>query len=214
MNNAVKISAIIIAVVVLFISVGFLYDNLSEDYGTDKLYNPQENINDGKIEEEPEQESDDSCNSVSHSATQAQTEQESEYAAPDFTVIDENGNDVKLSDFKGKPVVINFWTTWCGYCVMEMPDFDEAAKKHTDVQFLMINVTDNQGETVEYATEFIEEQGFEFELFFDVYQDASLTYGVNSYPRTYFINADGELVTYAAGMLDAESLEKGIELIS
>ena len=213
MNNAVKISAVIIAVVVLFIGVSFLYNNLSEDYGTDKLYNPQENIND-KNNEQEHQEQSAPHSTGPQSDTQAGTEQESEYAAPDFTVIDENGNDVKLSDFKGKPVVINFWTTWCGYCVMEMPDFDEAAKKHTDVQFLMINVTDNQGETVEYATEFIEEQGFEFELFFDVYQDASLTYGVNSYPRTYFINADGELVTYAAGMIDAESLERGIELIS
>ena len=60
--------------------------------------------------------------------------------APDFTMEDANGKTVKLSDFQGKPVVLNFWTSWCGYCKEEMPYFESAYKEYGDrVQFIMLN---------------------------------------------------------------------------
>lgn len=68
-------------------------------------------------------------------------------AAPDFTAVDGEGNEVRLSDYQGKPVVLNFWATWCGYCKEEMPDFQTAFEKYPDVQFLMVNATDGVQET-------------------------------------------------------------------
>ncbi len=133
--------------------------------------------------------------------------------APDFTVVDYKGNKASLSDYKGKPVVLNFWATWCYYCKEEMPDFNTAYKKYSDVQFLMVNATDGVQETEALAKKYIEEQGFEFDVFFDTELDAVEAYYVSGFPATFFIDADGNLVTGASGMLSLEMLEKGIGMI-
>ena len=71
-----------------------------------------------------------------------ESETESPYLAPDFTVYDSEGNKVKLSDFRGKPIVLNFWARDCIYCTREMPDFQEAYEKYGDrVVFLMVCFT-------------------------------------------------------------------------
>ena len=76
--------------------------------------------------------------------------------APDFTVFDLDGNEVHLQDFFGKPIVLNFWASWCGPCKMEMPDFNEKYQElGEEIQFLMINMTDGDRETVETAAAFI-----------------------------------------------------------
>ena len=135
-------------------------------------------------------------------------------AAPDFTVYDSEGNPVKLSDYFGKPIVLNFWASWCGPCKMEMPDFNEKSQElDGKVQFLMINMTDGSRETVESALAFIEEQGYTFPVFFDTSSEAAYTYGVYSLPTTYFIDADGYAVTMASGAINAETLQRGIDMI-
>lgn len=135
-------------------------------------------------------------------------------AAPDFTVYDQNGNKVKLSDYKGKPVVLNFWATWCYYCKLEMPDFNAAYKQHPEVQFLMVNATDGVRETVDGAKAYVADEGYEFDVFYDTDLDAVKTYGISSYPTTYFINGDGKLIARGNGMLDLASLENGIAMIT
>lgn len=133
--------------------------------------------------------------------------------APDFTVFDKNGNQVKLSDFKGKPVVINFWATWCGYCKMEMPDFNDAAKMNMGVEFLMINVTDGGRETVEKAQRYVDKEGFTFNVYFDKNLDAANKYGASSLPITFFVDSEGKLVSYNAGAMSRDMLQKGIDMI-
>ena len=134
--------------------------------------------------------------------------------APDFTVYDAQGNAVSLSDYFGKPIVLNFWASWCGPCKMEMPDFDKAYQQLGDeVQFLMINVTDGSRETVEIASEFIQSQGYTFPVFYDTEIDASYAYGVRALPTTYFINADGDVVTGASGAISEDILMQGIDMI-
>ena len=133
---------------------------------------------------------------------------------PDFTVLDGEGNERKLSEFFGKPIVINFWATWCGYCVQEMPDFDQAAKNHPEVIFMMVNVTDGKRETMEKAKAFIAEQGFTFPVYYDTTLQAAMTYGASGLPRTFFIGADGSHVAHANGMIDAATLEFGLSKIT
>lgn len=139
---------------------------------------------------------------------------ENAISAPDFTVQDADGNQVKLSDFKGKPVVLNFWTSWCIYCKKEMPDFETAYKElGDDVQFMMVNVTDGYRETKEMGQEFIQNQGFTFPIYYDINLEGSNAYSVVSLPTTVFIDKDGNVVNLVKGMIDSKVLNNNINLI-
>ena len=134
--------------------------------------------------------------------------------APDFTVYDLEGNPHKLSDFRGKPVVLNFWASWCGPCKSEMPDFDEAyAQYGQQVHFLMVNMTDGYQETKESASAFIASSGYSFPVYYDTDMDAARVYSVNSVPATYFIDAEGSIIAAGRGALSAENLAEGIGMI-
>lgn len=134
--------------------------------------------------------------------------------APDFTVYDIDGNAVSLSDFVGKPVIVNFWASWCGPCKSEMPDFETAYKEYgEDIHFLIVNMTDGSSETVESASEFIAEAGYTFPVYYDTDLDAAMTYNVYSIPATYFIDAEGNAIAQGSGALDLETINKGIDMI-
>lgn len=133
--------------------------------------------------------------------------------APDFTVLDADGNEVRLSDFRGKPVVLTFWATWCGYCKMHMPVFEDAYQRlGEDVHFVMVNLTGGQ-ETMELAQDFIDQSGYTFPVYFDSEYSAAIAYGTTAIPVTFFIDADGYPVVYGQGALNAESLQTGIDMI-
>lgn len=127
--------------------------------------------------------------------------------APDFTVYNKDGEEVKLSDFKGKPVVLNFWASWCGPCMGEIPDFDKVYKeKGENVEFLMVNLTDGNNETVETATTAIENGGYSLPIYFDKSEEAAETYEIFAIPTTIFINKDGKLFDRVQGPLVEETL--------
>lgn len=190
MKKSVKWIIAAAAFAVLITAAVLLYNGLSENYQGDSLA-----VN-------------------ASSQTQENAGSDDEQKAPDFTVLDSEGNKVKLSDYRGKPVVLNFWATWCYYCKQEMPDFDKAYEKYPGVHFMMVNATDGARETAAAAKEYIKEQNFDFPVFFDTESEAASAYYVTGLPSTFFINKDGEVVTYANGMLDLQTLEKGIEMIT
>ncbi|NLK40270.1 MAG: TlpA family protein disulfide reductase [Clostridiales bacterium] len=144
--------------------------------------------------------------------------------APDFSLIDAEGNTVRLSDFIGKPVVLNFWASWCGPCQSEMPVFDAAYKAYgNEVVFMMVDLVDGQRETVESGKAFIEKKGYSFPVFFDINSEGAVAYNIYSIPTTFFINREGQVVKFKnsfgqivagyQGAIDKTSLEKGIDLI-
>ena len=135
-------------------------------------------------------------------------------SAPDFTAMDSNGNLVSLSDFVGKPVILNFWASWCSPCKSEMPDFESAFQQYgEEIQFMMVNMTDGSQETEGSAKAFIAESGYSFPIFFDVEYSAAMAYGVTSIPATYFVNAEGNLVAYGIGPLNLAALETGVGMV-
>lgn len=137
-----------------------------------------------------------------------------ESVLPDFTVYDRDGNAVKLSDFAGKPIVLNFWASWCGPCKAEMPFFDAMYNDYKDkVQFVMVNVTDGVQETLESATEYVDGVVYGFPVYYDLDLDAAAVFGVTSLPTTYFFDASGTPVAYAKTTMDVKKIKQGIDLI-
>jgi thiol-disulfide isomerase/thioredoxin len=136
-------------------------------------------------------------------------------AAPDFTVFDAQGNKVKLSDFKGKPVVLNFWASWCPPCKSEMPHFNAAYADVKDtVVFMMVDLVDGQRETQATGQSYVKEQGFTFPVYFDNQQLAARAYGIQSIPTTVLIDANGYIVTGYTGAIDEQTLRAGIQLLT
>jgi cytochrome c-type biogenesis protein len=134
--------------------------------------------------------------------------------APDFTVFDIGGNAVKLSDFFGKPIVVNIWASWCPPCRAHMPDIDLVYEEMKgNVAFLMVNLTDGRRETVGSASAYIAENGYSFPVYYDTAREAVAAYGISSVPATLFIDRDGRVITEYKGRMSEAVLRANIALI-
>lgn len=149
--------------------------------------------------------------------TEAQTTEAphaDEEIVPNITLTDLEGNEVKLHDLHGKPIVMNFWATWCDWCLLEMPYFqNQYLKFGNDVHFMMVNMGENFDDLWGDAVSLIQDEGYTFPVYFDDNGDAAALFGLNSLPATVFIDEDGYLVTGQVGAISEETLEDNIEAL-
>ncbi len=123
--------------------------------------------------------------------------------APDFELETLDGTVIKLSELRDKNVILNFWATWCGYCVIEMPDLQKLQDAHDDLLVLTVNV----GESKEVVRNFMAENDLNLTVVLDKDMDVSNIYGIRSFPTTIAINKKGEAIRGYVGMLSYEQME-------
>lgn len=127
--------------------------------------------------------------------------------APDIKEKALDGKDVELSDYKGKVVVVNFWGMWCGYCVQEMPEFNQAALKYPDVVFLMVNTSNSlKYEDVSEIKKFLKSYDLSFETVL-LNTNAAQIYQVRAFPTTFIIGKDGKIFDSVTGAVSRDVLE-------
>ena len=142
------------------------------------------------------------------------TDDPNKNTAPDFTVLDANGKKISLSEKFGKPVIINFWATWCPPCKKELPDFDKLCKEYGDkVVFMMVNLTDGRRDTVEGTKSFVSKNGYTFPVYFDAENNGAAAYNVSSIPQTTFIDANGNVYTTRIGAMNEAALRSYINAL-
>ena len=191
MSKKSKLLLAAVAMVALLLGASVLYKQLADNAEHDNLSGTNNNA-----------------------AADSQQEQPKQFP-PDFTVVDASGREVKLSDFRGKPTVVNFWASWCGPCKSEMPDFDAVYQRMgNEIHFLMVNMTDGGQETLSGAQKFIADSAYTFPVYYDTQLSAAMAYGVSSLPTTYFFDAEGYGVAYAVGAISEDDLLRGIEMIT
>ncbi|MBE3580538.1 MAG: TlpA family protein disulfide reductase [Thermoanaerobacteraceae bacterium] len=136
-----------------------------------------------------------------------------ERPAPDFTLPTLDGGRVTLSELRGKPVFINFWTTWCPFCLQEMPDFQQFFSRHgEEVHMAIINVTAAE-ETLDDVRNFLAATGYTFPILLDTEGDVARMYLVRSLPTSFFLDAQGILRYYYPGPVTLETLEEALQEI-
>ncbi len=129
----------------------------------------------------------------------------------DFSVSDRDGNFVKLSDYIGKPIVVNFWSSRCAPCVNEMPHFDKLAKEYDGrIMFFMVNVFDAKKTR---AIEIVTRNGYTFPLYFDENNSAVQAYNVVNTPSTLFITAEGKILANRTGEMSEIVIRNYLDLL-
>ncbi len=131
--------------------------------------------------------------------------QNSKPIAPDFNLKDLNGKNVKLSDYKGKIVILNFWAVWCKYCKQEMPDLNELNKELDKENEAVIIAVDVQ-ESAEIVEKYLSSNNINLKVLLDQDGSVTQTYGVSGFPTTFILNKDGSLYTYIPGATNKETL--------
>ena len=125
--------------------------------------------------------------------------------APDFELKSMDDSMIKLSDMRDKNVILNFWYTGCGFCVIEMPDLQKLQDTYADdLLILAVNV----GEKKEKVQAFMDENNLSFTVLSDEDMDVADTYGIRSFPTTIAVNKKGEIIGGYIGMLTYEQMEQ------
>ena len=128
---------------------------------------------------------------------------------PNFQLTLEDGSSLSLRDLQGRPVMINFWATWCGPCRLEMPDIVEQAEANQDIVVIAVNV----GEKRDAVQSFVEEFQMSMPVARDVEDTLRKAYQVRGMPTSVFIDSDGRISTIWSGLLTGDKLQELLDEI-
>lgn len=176
------------------------------------------NAGDEEINQEPEKEPVEQPEKE-ETAPEGEGDQEIGIApgmkAPDFTLLGRDGEEISLSDYKGKITFLNFWATTCPYCIDEMPDLEEFYNKHKeegDVALVGVNMTKTwEKQSKESLVQWLDDQGLTFPVAFDVDGDQAVQWSARSLPMTFVIDEDGTSLGAIMGRTDIKTLEGILE---
>lgn len=131
----------------------------------------------------------------------------------DFTLLDKDGNEVSLSDYKGKKTLVMFFGTWCGYCRQELPYLQEYANAHDDLNILLVSHPDSgiNNETQESVDQFMEENGYTMDYVYDTGGSVSMYFTGGTFPANFFFNSDGSLLGQIPGAITIDQLINVVE---
>lgn len=131
-------------------------------------------------------------------------------SAPDFTLKDADGRSVRLSDYRGKVVLLDFWATWCGPCAMEIPWFMDLERRQKDHGFAVLGVSmDDEG--WEAVKPFVSKLGVNYRVLMGNDYTAQLYGGVDALPTTFLIDREGRIAAVHVGLADRRDFEDGVQ---
>ena len=134
--------------------------------------------------------------------------------APDFELTTLAGDTVKLSDYRGKKIMLNFWASWCPPCRSEMPHMENYYtdnKESDNMEILAVNMTKTEKNKVESAKEFVDEYKLTFPILLDEDSEVMKMYQIKVYPTSYIINEEGVITDKVMLPLDDTMIKKLIE---
>ena len=133
--------------------------------------------------------------------------------APDFQLPSLGGQSVSISDFQGKPILLNFWATWCGPCLQEMPLLQAIFEEQLDNSLVMLAI--NIGEPAPAVNNFMRNGNYSFPVLLDTERDVAQDYNIRAIPTTFFIDEDGVIQEIKVGaFLNMIELRKSLSKIT
>jgi thiol-disulfide isomerase/thioredoxin len=133
--------------------------------------------------------------------------------APAFSLVDLSGKKVTLAQFKGHPVVVNFWATWCGPCKLEMPWFEELNQKYKGQGLVILGLSQDEGTPVEDISKAVKRIGVTYTILQPDENVPKLYGGVDYLPETFYVDPKGTIVEETAGAPTKDQIEANIKKI-
>lgn len=225
LKYTIKISAIILILIGVLTLTG-MYEKMNAYMNRLSNNREQEEISNQNVQENTEQqeeiEEDANQEEITNTDNSQTTEQENNrMPAINFSLQDQYGNNHQLTDYNGKVVFLNFWTTWCKYCQTELQDlqelYNEYGKNEKDVIFL--GVTSPLSNENKYASDvskeeilkYIEQKALSFPMLFDVKGNVYNSYYIYAFPTSFLIDKEGNVVWYSPGALPKETIKSDID---
>lgn len=128
------------------------------------------------------------------------------FLAPDFTLVNMDGEMVRLSDYRGQAVLVNLWASWCVPCIREMPAMQSVYDQYKDQGFVVLAVNITSQDTKASAIAFVEQLNLTFPILFDLNGEVARAYQMRAFPSSYFIGKDGIIQEVVIGGPMAEAL--------